>query len=149
MIDDNIIVKEAEEYVSNNKTVEETAKDLGISKRTLQLHFKRLQKINENLHKKVLEKQETAQQIGRIKGGQVGKSHSHFTKEQAEKIANTIITKALSYKDAEEEFGLPKSTIYEVVHSDLVSRELRDKLDILAEANIHDITVEELAKSKK
>ena len=41
MIDDNIIVKEAKEYVSNNKTVEETAKDLGISKRTLQLHFKK------------------------------------------------------------------------------------------------------------
>ena len=64
-------------------------------------------------------------------------------------MANAIITKALSYKDAEEEFKIPKSTIYEVVHSDLVSKELRDKLDILAEANIHDITTEELIRRTK
>ena len=60
-----------------------------------------------------------------------------------------MIDKALSYKDAEEKFGIPKSTIYELVHSELVSKELRDKLDILAEANIHDITMEELARRKK
>ena len=80
-LDNNVIIHEAEEYVSNTKTVEETAADLGISKRTLQLHLKRLEQIDENLHKKVLEKQERAQKAGRVKGGQIGKSHSSYTKE--------------------------------------------------------------------
>ena len=149
MIDKNIIIHEAEEYVYSDMTISETAASLGISKKTLQIHIKRLKKIDENLYKKVEAKKIISQQKGRIKGGQLGKTHSNYTKDEAEKIAKTIISKALSYKDAEQEFGIPKSTIYEIVHSDLVSKETRDKLDILAEANIHDITIEELARRKK
>ena len=53
MIDEKIIVHEAEEYVNNNMTIKETADSLGISRKTLQLHFKRLKKIDENLYKRV------------------------------------------------------------------------------------------------
>lgn len=146
---DDIIIYEAKEYVCSDMTVSETANYLGISKRTLQLHMKRLEKIDENLYRMVEEKKAASQQKGRIKGGESGKSHSKYTKDEAEEIAKTMICKALSYKDAEEEFKIPKSTIYEIVHSDLVSKETRDKLDILAEANIHDITMEELVRRKK
>ena len=47
-----------EEYVNNDLSVEETAKVLGIAKRTLQIHLKRLETIDENLYKKVEEKKE-------------------------------------------------------------------------------------------
>lgn len=148
-VEDNVIIHEAEEYVSNTKTVEETAADLGISKRTLQLHLKRLEQIDENLYKKVQEKQECAQQAGRVKGGQIGKSHSHYTKAQAEEIARTMIASNLSYNDASARFDIPKSTIYEILHSDLISEDIRKELDILAEANIHDISSEELLRRKR
>ena len=144
MIDNNVIIHEAEEYVNNSLSVEETAKVLGISKRTLQLHLQRIEKIDQNLYKRVQAKQQANQQAGRVKGGQTGKSHSHITKQQAEFIAKEMIKRGLTYRDAEAEFGIPKSTLYEVLHSDLVSKDLKDKLDILAEANIHDITTEEL-----
>ena len=149
MIDEKIIVHEAEEYVNNNMTIKETADSLGISRKTLQLHFKRLKKIDENLYKRVEGKKALSQQKGRIKGGQIGKVKSKYTKKEADAIARTIINKSLSYKEAEDELGIPKSTIYEIVHSDLVSKSIRMELDILAEANIHDITTEELRRRKR
>ena len=148
MVDNNIIIYEAEEYVNNNLTVSQTAKVLGISKRTLQLHLRRLEQIDNNLYQQVQEKQKLNQQSGRVKGGQTGKSHSHITQEQAEYMASEMIKKNLTYRDAEEEFGIPKSTIYEVLHSDLVNKELRTQLDILAEANNRDMTPEDLLRRK-
>lgn len=149
MIDENIIIHEAEEYVSNNKTMKETANDLHISKRTLQLHFKRLKDIDEKLYQEVINKQEKNQAEGRVKGGHLGKATSKFTSDDAERMAKIMVDKCLSYKDAEEEFGIPKSTIYEILHSDLVSKRTKDMLDILAEANIHDLTTEELLRRKR
>ena len=108
MIDENIIIHEAEEYVSNNKTMKETADDLHISKRTLQLHFKRLKDIDKKLYQEVMNKQEKNQAEGRVKGGHLGKATSKFTSDDAERM-----------------------------------------LDILAEANIHDLTTEELLRRKR
>ena len=50
------IIEEAKLYISNDKTISDTACDLGISKRTLQLHIKKLEAINPELYKLVLEK---------------------------------------------------------------------------------------------
>ena len=47
-VDNNVIIYEAEEYINNNLTVKETAIVLSVSKRTLQLHFKRLKQIDKN-----------------------------------------------------------------------------------------------------
>ena len=110
-------------------------------------HIKREQ-IDKNLYDKVRAKQEQNQQAGRIKGGQTGKSHSHITSEQAEYMASEIIKRSITYREAEEEFGIPKSTIYEVLHSDLVNEELKSKLDTLAEANNRDMTTEDLLRRK-
>ncbi len=77
-VDNNVIIYEAEEYINNNLSVKETAIVLGVSKRTLQLHFKRLEQIDKNLYDKVRAKQEQNQQAGRIKGGQNGKATPSF-----------------------------------------------------------------------
>ena len=64
---------EAIYYLVHNKSLEETAKDLEVSKRTLQLHLKKLEVFNENLHRIVEERKKENQKIGRInhthKGG--------------------------------------------------------------------------------
>ena len=149
MIDNNIIIKEAETYLGSNGSIESVAKTLGISKRTLQLHIKKLEQIDKNLYNLVMKKKEENQRQGRIKGGEIGKATSKYTKEDAERIAKKMINLSLSYKQAEEYFKIPKSTIYEILHSDLLSQETRDLLDILTEANIHKITAEELVSRNK
>ena len=58
-VDNNVIIHEAEEYINNNLTVKETAAVLGISRRTLQIHFNRLESIDKNLYDKVRAKRLT------------------------------------------------------------------------------------------
>lgn len=149
MVTDEIIIYEANEYLKGNRSIAATATSLGITKKTLQLHFIRLKLISEKLYRLVEEKKESNQIEGRVKGGEIGKSHSKYTKQQAEEIATKMIDQNLTYKEAEELFGIPKSTIYELVHGPLVSKELKDALDVLAEANIHDTTIEELSRRKR
>ena len=150
MTNEEKIISEANTYLNSNKTMEETAKELGISKRTLQLHLGRLDVIDPELNKLVLAKKESNQKNGRIKGGQIGKVKPSYTKEEAENIANEIIKHGYTYEEASKRLNIPKSTIYEMVHSKLVSKNLRDMLDAVAVANNKGLTVEELvAKNKR
>ena len=143
------IIQEASTYITNDKTIEETAKDLGISKRTLQLHLGKLEIINPTLNKLVLAKKESMQKQGRIKGGQTGKATPSYTKEEAERVAKEIIRFGYTYEEASKRLNIPKSTIYEMVHSKFVSRDLRDMLDAVAIANNKGLTVEALVTKNK
>ena len=97
MTDNNTIIYEASVYVSNTKTVKETAEDLGISKSTLQLHFRRLENIDKNLYDAVRKKQNQNISAGRVKGGKNGKVGPKYTKEYAKAIANSMIINELTY----------------------------------------------------
>lgn len=142
-VDNNVIIHEAEEYINNNLTVKETAAVLGVSKRTLQIHFKRLELIDKNLYDKVRTKQEQNQQAGRIKGGQTGKATSSFDPKLPEIIAKHMIKYELTYESASEKFEIPKSTLYEMTHNPkYVNPDLIRRLDLLAIANQHNMTVE-------
>lgn len=143
------IIKEAKTYISSNKTIDETAKDLKISKRTLQLHLGKLEIIDPKLHELVLEKKEKMQIKGRIKGGQIGKATPSYTKEEVENIANIIIENEYTYEEVSKVLEIPKSTIYEMVHSSMVSEELKHMLDAVAIANTKGLTVEELTSRNK
>ena len=143
------IINEAKTYLSNDKTVEETAKDLKISKRTLQLHLGKLKILAPELHKLVLAKKESMQIKGRIKGGQTGKVTPSYTKDEAEYVAKKIIENGYTYQEASKRLGIPKSTIYEMVHSPLVSQDLKDELDVLAIANNKGLTVEDIIESNR
>ena len=48
------IIAEAKEYLNGGKTIADTAKSLGITKRTLQLHLGKLESIDPQLHALVL-----------------------------------------------------------------------------------------------
>ena len=141
MASEEVIIFEAQTYVNSNKTIQEIASDLHISKRTLQLHIKKLETINKKLYVQVKEKQKSNETIGRVKGGQNGKRSTTISKEKAEELANYLLRHETTYQDASSRFDIPKSTIYEATHSDNISSELRSMLDTLAEAHNHDLTV--------
>ena len=50
------IEEEAQEYINNDLTEKQTAEKLGINRRTLQLHLKKLAIINQELYNLVLKK---------------------------------------------------------------------------------------------
>ena len=130
------IEEEAWEYINNDLTERQTAEKLGISRRTLQLHLKKLATINQELHNLVLKKKESNIKTGRIKGGHIGKiTGPTYTKEDANIVANGIIRESYTYEEAAITYGVPKSTIYEMVHSDLVPEETQMLLDLVAARN--------------
>lgn len=145
-MDNNVIIREAKEYISNDKTLSETAKVLGVSKKTLQLHFKELAVIDSKLSMLVEKKKSKNQVLGRIKGGALGKVTSSYEKEQILVIAKTIIRNELTYEEASLMFDIPKSTIYGLVHSDVVPKDIKDALDVVGYSNKVKSLVSDLGK---
>lgn len=139
----------ARAYLSSDKTVTETAKELGISKRTLQLHLGKIKDINPELHKLVLAKKTSQITEGRKKGGTVGKKTSSHSEKEVLEIARTMIQEEMSYVDAEARFGIPKSTIYELLHKIDLPAEIKHRLDTLAEANKKNKSISEYIESKR
>lgn len=140
------IIEEAKVYVSNDLTVEETANDLGISKRTFQIHLKQLGSIDPFLYGLVLKKKESNIKAGRIKGGEIGKAKPRYTKEEAIKIANAIIVNEYTYEEVSERYGIPKSTVYEMVHSEYIPSEMKASLERVAVANKKGVLVADLSR---
>ena len=143
------IIQEANAYLSSDKTLEETAKDLNISKKTLQLHLGKLELLDPKLNKLVLSKKESMQKQGRIKGGHNGKATPSYTNEDANIVAEEIVKYGYTYEEASKRLGIPKSTIYEMVHSKFIGKELKDMLDAVAIANQKGLTVEELVAKNR
>ena len=122
----------------------------GISKKTLQNNFKKLKDIDSELYEAVETKKINNQIAGRKKGGYVGGEAVSYTAEEANMIADAIINRQLTYKEAEEEFGKAHSTIYDMVHSKFISDDKKAKLDLVAIANNRGQTIideEEIVKS--
>lgn len=126
------IIREAQEYISNDLTERETAEKLGISRRTLQLHLKKLEDIDPVLYNMVLMKKKSNVIAGRSKGGKIGKATPTYTKEEANIVANGIIRESYTYEEAAMIYGVPKSTIYEMVHSDFVPENTKMQLELVA-----------------
>ena len=139
----------AKAYVENDKTVSETAQDLGISKRTLQIHLEKVQEINPELYRMVLAKRKSQIKQGRIKGGTIGKRTTSHSAEEIKSIAEIMLKEGMTYAEAEERFNIPKSTIYELVHGTKIDSELTAMLDTLAEANQRNMTTAEYIESKR
>ncbi|MBQ6323651.1 MAG: hypothetical protein IJI22_02330 [Bacilli bacterium] len=140
---------EAIVYLNSDKTIAETANDIGISKRTLQLHLGKIEDINPELYKLLLAKKKLQMKQGRIKGGTIGKRGTSHSEEEIRMIAETMIKEELSYAEAEIKFSIPKSTIYELLHKPSVPIETRNMLDTLADANQKNMTIAEYIESKR
>lgn len=143
------ILMEADYYLNNDVTIEQASSDLGISKRTLQLHMKKLESIAPDKFKLVQDKKENSVRQGRIVGGTLGKRNPTWEKSEALIIAEKMIEQGLTYEQAEKEFGIPKSTIYEMTHSDLKNTKIESLLYALAIANKKGMTFNEFLKERK
>ena len=129
------IIKEAEYYLNNDVTIEQASTDLKISKRTLQLHLKKLEEIAPETFKLVQEKKSGNIKLGNIKGGQTGKRGPTWTEEQALEVAMKIINDGLSYREAEAYFKIPSSTLHEMVTKGVKDFDTSTLLYAVAEAN--------------
>lgn len=119
-------IKYEAEYIlySKNKTLEEIAKELNISKRTLQNHINTLlPEMDKELYEKVRIKIDETSKLRNIKGGQTSKKVSSYTKEEIEFLCNEF-TKAfnnnnkeeiMSLREFAEKYNIPKSTLYDIL----------------------------------
>ena len=83
--------------------------------------MKALEVIDKGLYKLVQEKTERLQVEGRLKGGSKGKRKPIWTKEKALEIADVVISHELTFEEAENRCGIPKSTMYEMLNSDYIA----------------------------
>lgn len=109
---------------SKNKTLEEIANELNISKRTLQNHINTLlPEIDKELYEKVRIKIDDTSKLKNALGGQISKKNSSYTKEEIEFLCKEF-TKAfndnnkeeiMSLREFAEKYNIPKSTLYDVL----------------------------------
>lgn len=145
------IIAEAREYINGGKTIAETAKSLGLSKRTFQLHLGKLESIDPELHAVVLDKKTSNQNAGRRLGGMLGKRSANYTLEEAQDMANRIVTQHLTYQEAEELYNIPSSSIYDMVHSSFISSDIKEELEMVAVENQRNASIDVIQRgsSKK
>ena len=141
MIDVESIRKAALYYVNNDVTLEDAALYVGIkSKKTLNNHFAKLCSSKDEkdrlLYDKIVLKKYENEQKGKAKGGQTGVRKTKYTRDIAVNIYNYIIKNCATYRQAAEEFQIPSSTVYEIMHSDLLTDDEKNKIDIVSKSNI-------------
>ena len=146
MTNNNKIIEEAKIYLNSNLTMSEAAKKIGVSKRTLQLHIQKLEDIDPVLYQQILEKKAANQEAGRKTGGTIGKRERIHTKEEVIAFANMMINEQLSYDELVSITSIPKSTLWELMHSDYIDDETRNKLDLVARANKGNKSVSEIIR---
>lgn len=142
------ILKEADYYLNNRVTIKQASSDLGISEKTLQLHLKKLESIAPEVFVLVLDKKKANEKQGRIKGGTLGKRLPSWDMDTAKEVSSKIIDGEMTYREAEEKLGIPKSTIHEMVHK--VNNPVTDSLLFgIAEAHRRGISVDEYLNQRK
>mgnify|MGYP004562265739 CR=1 FL=1 len=109
------IIKEAEYYLSHDVTNDEASRALGISKRSFQLHMKKLAAIAPDKYKLVQDKKVAISRQGHVKGGSLGKRGSSFAELEIDEIGSYIIENDLTFQKAAEGLGIAKSTLHELV----------------------------------
>ncbi len=141
MIEKEDIRKAASYYINNDVTLEDAALYVGIkSKKTLNNYFARLcgskDEKDRLLYEKIVLKKYENEQKGKSKGGQTGVRKTKYTRDIAVNIYNYITKNNATYRQAAEEFQIPSSTIYEIMHSNLLTDDEKNKIDIVSKSNI-------------
>ncbi|MBR2828008.1 MAG: sporulation transcriptional regulator SpoIIID [Bacilli bacterium] len=135
------IINEVKFYLNNSYSVKEAAEKIGISHRSFQIHIKKLETIDPFLHQMVLEKQKSNMIAGRRMGGLKSKRCVSYTKDKAIEIAKYMIENHLTYRECEEYFQIPSSTLSDMMHSTYIPEELKEQLDLIAIENKKSSTI--------
>ena len=126
------ILNEANYYLGNNVNVDQASQALGISRRTFQLHMKKLEEIHPIKAAMVRAKRTGNIKAGNIKGGQISKRGVSYTSEEATKAAFEMIQHDESYREVSTILGIPKSTLYEMINSKGLSPDKIESLYVIA-----------------
>ena len=126
------ILNEANYYLGNNVNVDQASQALGISRRTFQLHMKKLEEIYPMKAAMVRAKKTGNIKDGNIKGGQISKRGVSYTSEEATKAAVEMLEHNESYREVSTILGIPKSTLYEMINSKGLSPDKIESLYVLA-----------------
>lgn len=129
------IIKEVKFYLENPYSVKEAAEKMGISRRSFQIHIQKLETIDPFLYQMVLDKQKSNMMAGRRMGGLKSKRGVSYTKEEAIFIANYMIDNHMTYRECEDYFQIPSSTLHDMLHSSYIPNEMKTQLDSLAFEN--------------
>lgn len=140
------IIREADYYLNNDVNIDQASSDLGISRRSFQLHMKKLASIAPDRFKLVTDKKENNIRQGNIKGGSLGKRTPKWTSEEAMSIASEMLDKSMTYEDGAKEFDIPKSTLHEMMHNGIKDEKTISLLYALAEANRRGLNLQEYMK---
>ena len=132
MANDEQILNEANYYLDNNVNIDQASIALGISRRTFQLHMKKLEEIHPSKAAMVRVKKEGNIKAGNIKGGQTSKRGVSYSSEEASKAAFEMLEHDESYREAAYSLGIPKSTLYEMINSKGLSPDKIESLYVLA-----------------
>ena len=154
MINKEQIEKEAQYYLNNqNETMKSTADHFGISIRSLQLHFKKLESLSNDTFILIQKKKEKAQIAGRINGGQIGKRTISISKNKLKEIAIKMINEQLTYEEAANMFKIPSSTLWELLHGNTMkeideNNYLRTQLELLTISNKRNKSMESMLEEQ-
>ena len=140
MLEMDKIKEEALYYINNEVTFKEASEYFNISLRTFQLHMKRLLLIDEELHRRVQFTKAKRELEGKKKGGERGKRSTTWTPSDAAWIANLMISHDYSFSELSQMTGIARSTIYEMINSEYISKDLRDKIDDIIYAHTHNMS---------
>lgn len=122
------IIKEADYYLNNNVNIDQASEALGISRRTFQLHMKKLEEIHPAKAALVRTKKTGNIKKGNILGGQTGKRSVSYTSTDASNMAFEMLEHEQSYREASASSGIPKSTLYAMINSKGLTK---DKIELL------------------
>lgn len=117
------IIKEADYYLENEGTIKDVGEHFGLSKKTIQIDFKKLEEIDPDKYKLVQAKKIGNMAAGAVKGGQNGvpsaprsgiqRKPYTLTNTNLKIIAKDIIDNDLTLRKAEKKYGVSKSTIHD------------------------------------
>lgn len=139
------ILQEAEYYLNNAVTMEQAANKFGISKKSFQVHMKKLEEICKDTFVLVQQKKQHNLNQGMIKGGKNGKPSKTsnnvdtkpYTLSELESIilARKMIIYDWTLRKTEEKTGIPKSTIRENMTKERIGEDLYEDFENLLESH--------------
>lgn len=142
MVNKEQIMQEARYYIENDDvTVEQTAEYFGISKRTFQLHMKKLLEIAPSMAKLQQEKSQRMQEMrrGRYERNDENTRKANWTSDDAIAVAKYMLENNATIRMAGEHFQIPKTTIHEMISRGIPNDSpVRESLDELIAAHNKD-----------
>ena len=133
------ILEVANYIVKNKATVKDVMEEFNISKKTvlnyINVYLKEMSETDTiylELYNEVKKVMKNNEHLGKVKGGKTGFRGYHYTDFEIMEVAETIIERNMTLKEASEYFDIPVSTIYDritTINDNVIQNNLRAVFD--------------------